>query len=77
MQLVTLPEARSCVAELEEGEWFAALLIGIGTLDGFAVGCVILDSGRITLAELRTIVVKFPPNGPDRLLLGWAEKGNR
>jgi hypothetical protein len=86
-----LPHARSCVARLygldADGATdltrpvdHPALLIALQDDERSQYherGVVILDDGRMFSVPLRDVTVKFPPQGDDRLLLGWSTKGGR
>lgn len=77
MIVAALPHARSCIVE-SDGQWWAALLVAFASDENDELyGVLALDDGGLTIRPIAKIVVKYPPHGDDRLLLGWAEKGGR
>jgi hypothetical protein len=56
--------------EVEEN----AVVLGV-TRDRAAA--IVTAAGRLEVVPMFELTVKFPPSSPYRLLLGWAEKGNR
>lgn len=54
-----------------------AVALGAFVDQGAAYLFVVADDGSFRVWDYDEATAKFPPDGPYRLLLGWAEKGRR